>query len=67
MLLVVLLVLEITIGIGLFEANAIQFGLDQLLVAPISHQDSSTGTILESECWRIGCVQFVTALVTLLF
>ena len=26
--------LGVTIGIGLFEANAIQFGLDQLLEAP---------------------------------
>ena len=30
----VLLGVAITIGIGLFEANAIQFGLDQLLEAP---------------------------------
>ena len=29
-----LFALGVTIGIGLFEANAIQFGLDQLLEAP---------------------------------
>ena len=37
----------LTIGIGLFEANAIQFGLDQLLEAPTSTVNwslSSTGT-----------------------
>ena len=33
-LLVVLFGVAITVGIGLFEANAIQFGLDQLLEAP---------------------------------
>ena len=31
-----LIVIGLTIGIGLFEANAIQFGLDQLLEAPTS-------------------------------
>ena len=33
-LLIVLLGVAITVGISLFEANAIQFGLDQLLEAP---------------------------------
>ena len=47
-----------TIGIGLFEANAIQFGLDQLLEAPTPKLITFIHWyyILESECWRIGYV-----------
>ena len=48
----------VTIGIGLLEANTIQFGLDQLLEAPTPKLITFIHWyyILESECWRIGYV-----------
>ena len=50
----VLLLALSTTGVGLFEANAIQFGLDQLLEAPTPKLilPSSTGTTGLKMLWN---------------
>ena len=55
------------LGIGLFEANAIQFGLDQLLEASTPKLISFIHWyyILESECWRHDYVLYWSCLCTI--
>ena len=41
---------------GVFESNAIQFGLDQLHTRGSQTKTDHLHPLLESECWRIGTV-----------
>ena len=46
-----------TVGLALFQANAIQFGLDQLLEAPTPKLICFHPLVLlGSECWQFGII-----------